>query len=347
MNRHLSQKIIVLSFLSIILVLYIHSGFHDTPNEIHGMAFNQYLQEAISGQLGRLAVPLFFMISGYLFFYRCDSLQKVWAKQKKRARTIGIPYLISAWFLPLFYVLMGLIPQTRIFVNSSDNSFFVGNLYEILYRLYWDSDSGTPIGFHLWFLRDLIVIVVLAPLLYLIRKYESKGYITCASLLILSFFLSTSVISSLLWFTLGSYFLNKISCNKSLWIPLLFLYISFSIIELVQPSNFLKGINLPLKAIGIIAIWNLYDYFISDSFDLQKHRILATICSYTFFIYLFHEPTLNIVRKLIALPFHHSSFGYAVSYLASPWMFAMVWIIVGMAFKRAFPKVYGICVGGR
>ena len=66
-----------------------------------------------------------------------------------------------------------------------------------------------------------------------------------------------------------------------------------------------------------------------------------------FALYLFHEPTLNIVRKLIALPFHHSSFGYAVSYLASPWVFAMVWIIVGMAFKRALPKVYGICVGGR
>ena len=187
MNRYLSQKIIILSFLSIILVLYAHSGFHDIPSEIHGMTFNHYLQEAISGQIAeKLAVPLFFMISGYLFFYRCDSLQDVWAKQKKRIRTLGIPYVITAWFLPLFYVLMGLVPQTRIFINSSDNSFFAGNWCEILYRLYWDAGNGSPIGFHLWFLRDLIVIVVLTPLLFFIRKYEIKGYITCTSLLILS-----------------------------------------------------------------------------------------------------------------------------------------------------------------
>ncbi len=68
MTKYLSQKIKILSFISIILVLYIHSGFHDYPNEIQGMAFNFRLQEFISGMIGRCAVPLFYAISGYLFF---------------------------------------------------------------------------------------------------------------------------------------------------------------------------------------------------------------------------------------------------------------------------------------
>lgn len=34
MTPFLSQKIKLLSLISIILVLYIHSGFHDYPNEI-------------------------------------------------------------------------------------------------------------------------------------------------------------------------------------------------------------------------------------------------------------------------------------------------------------------------
>ncbi len=34
MNQYFSEKIKVVSFFSIILVLYIHSGFHDYPHEI-------------------------------------------------------------------------------------------------------------------------------------------------------------------------------------------------------------------------------------------------------------------------------------------------------------------------
>lgn len=68
MTKFLSDKIKVLSFISIILVLYIHSGFHNYPNEIQGMVFNSNLQNFISGMIGRCAVPLFYAISGYLFF---------------------------------------------------------------------------------------------------------------------------------------------------------------------------------------------------------------------------------------------------------------------------------------
>lgn len=65
MTQYLSDKFKVLSLISIILVLYIHSGFHDYPNEIQGMVFNANLQSFISGMIGRCAVPLFYAISGY------------------------------------------------------------------------------------------------------------------------------------------------------------------------------------------------------------------------------------------------------------------------------------------
>ena len=52
MTKFLSDKIKVLSFISIILVLYIHSGFHNYPNEIQGMVFNSNLQNFISGMIG-------------------------------------------------------------------------------------------------------------------------------------------------------------------------------------------------------------------------------------------------------------------------------------------------------
>lgn len=80
---YLSQKIKILSFVSIILVLYIHSGFHDYPNEIQGMTFNFKLQNFISEKIGRCAVPLFYAISGYLFFLNLNSKAILWKKIKK------------------------------------------------------------------------------------------------------------------------------------------------------------------------------------------------------------------------------------------------------------------------
>ena len=52
-TSYLSAKLRILSFFSIILVLYIHSGFHDYPHEIQGMTFNFKLQDFISGMMGR------------------------------------------------------------------------------------------------------------------------------------------------------------------------------------------------------------------------------------------------------------------------------------------------------
>lgn len=70
MTQYLSDKFKVLSLISIILVLYIHSGFHDYPNEIQGMVFNTNLQNFISGMIGRCAVPFVLCDKWILILYR-------------------------------------------------------------------------------------------------------------------------------------------------------------------------------------------------------------------------------------------------------------------------------------
>lgn len=53
MNQYFSEKIKVVSFFSIFLVLYVHSDFHDYPYEIAGMKQNFLLQDIISDKIGR------------------------------------------------------------------------------------------------------------------------------------------------------------------------------------------------------------------------------------------------------------------------------------------------------
>jgi hypothetical protein len=90
-----------------------------------------------------------------------------------------------------------------------------------------------------------------------------------------------------------------------------------------------------------------YDYFVNKSFVLKNHYNLSTVCSFTFFIYLFHEPTLNVVRKLLILVLGRSSLGFAVNYMLSPWIFAILFILLGLFCRKYIPRLYSICVGDR
>ena len=123
MTQYLSDKFKVLSLISIILVLYIHSGFHDYPNEIQGMVFNANLQNFISGMIGRCAVPLFYAISGYLFFTGLydggnANYPKLWFKIKKRGKTLLVPYIIACLFPVVFNLVLEFIPGIEQFVNN-------------------------------------------------------------------------------------------------------------------------------------------------------------------------------------------------------------------------------------
>ncbi len=106
-------------------------------------------------------------------------------------------------------------------------------------------------------------------------------------------------------------------------------------------------LKIPIILIGIIALWGIYDLVVSKEFTLSKHAWLGTACQFTFFIYLFHEPTLNIVRKLIVAILGKNEFGYLTSYLVSPWLFTVCAVLLGLLFRKYFPKVYNICTGGR
>ena len=348
MNHFLSDKIKVISFILIILVLYIHSGFHNTPNEIQGMAFNNYLQKYLSGMIGRCAVPLFYAISGYLFFLNTnEGIPSILRKMKKRIRTLLIPYIIAAVFFPVFLMSIELLPFTKDFVNNGN---FSDNLHLPLTKIFTSlffakTSGGYPWAFHLWFLRDLIIIVTISPLLYYIRKVVSSKILVIV-LFALSFCkIEILPVYALFWFMAGDAFLIKLHKINTLWIPAIFIILS--VVELVFPELPWKYVQIPIISLGVISIWSLYDRFVSETFELKKYKWLCLSCQFTFFIYLFHEPTLNIVRKLLIAVMGSSSVGFAISYLLSPWLFAFLFILFGYYFRKYLPRIYSVCVGGR
>lgn len=353
MTQYLSDKLRVLSLISIIFVLYIHSRFQ--PNEIMGMAYYDKIQLFTSEMIGRCAVPLFYLISGYLFFMKVpDGVKSIGRKIRKRIKSLLIPYFIGCVFFVIFYSFVALLPWTSNLINSSSSimPLFQKPYSIILISIFYDGGTGYPCAFQLWFLRDLILIVATSPLWYLCLKHLKWGFV--AVVFVLTYFDVPHVpFYSLFWFVLGGQ-LTKVKIEMGgngrtkVAIFGLFLFLIISIIQLFFPDIINWSLlRIPIILLGIIGAWGLYDVVLGKDFSLSRHQWLGIACQFTFFIYLFHEPTLNIVRKLIVVVLGKNEFGYMASYLISPWIFTVCAVFAGLLFRKYLPRVYDVCTVGR
>ena len=237
-------------------------------------------------------------------------------------------------------------------MNSSLMPLFFKPIGEILRSIFYDAGNGTPCAFQLWFLRDLILIVATSPLWYLCLKHLKWGFV--AVVFVLTYFDVPHVpFYSLFWFVLGGQ-LTKVKIEMGgngrtkVAIFGLFLFLIISIIQLFFPDIINWSLlRIPIILLGIIGAWGLYDVVFGKDFSLSRHQWFATACQFTFFIYLFHQPTLNIVRKLIVVVLGKNELGYLTSYLISPWIFTVCAVFAGLLFRKYLPRVYDVCTGGR
>lgn len=104
-----SRKVTIVSFILSVFVLYIHAknlAYYDF-GDAQG-TFIYGLNQIMSETLGRIAVPFFFLQSGYwmfrydIFETKSDTLRR---KLKKKVISLGIPYLLWNAFGLLFFTL--------------------------------------------------------------------------------------------------------------------------------------------------------------------------------------------------------------------------------------------------
>ena len=122
------------------------------------------------------------------------------------------------------------------------------------------------------------------------------------------------------------------------------MFLALSILNLNFNFLILKKITTLL---GIYSVWKLYDYIFSKKFVLKNNYILLNLTNFTFFVYLFHEPLLNVFLKLIVVAFGKNSFGYLVSYLFSPILFYLLAVCIGNLLNKFFNSFYLSLVGYR
>ena len=137
------NKISYLHFIMSVLVILIHSINNDTR-------FERFF--AIEGGIGQFATPLFFIISGFLFFRNVRSISDAKNKLRRRVYTLLIPYLL--WNLIYYAIHLFLKPGSGI------------SLSEII-----DAAFTYKYNPSFWFIYQLILLSIISPIIYYVVNH--------------------------------------------------------------------------------------------------------------------------------------------------------------------------------
>lgn len=143
----LSKTISWLRFPLIVGVVFIHFNFiADEEITIRGVEYTinspQWLTYFItfcSSVLPRISVPLFFFMSGFLFFYRTEFNAESYKKKlKSRSRSLLIPYILWNTIF-LLHTLSILVKQMLPSVFPRANKIITNATPENILYAFWDA----------------------------------------------------------------------------------------------------------------------------------------------------------------------------------------------------------------
>jgi len=365
----LSAKLRFWSLMAMVLLVYVHA-FNLQPRYLQpftlveaSATWDRALQYLLANGLLRFRIPILFAISGYLFALRDDGRASYRSRVLRRARTLGIPYL--AWSAIAIAITFALEQWrvTRGYVASAGLSpfqpeaFFVGQYSLPQLTIRWLMD---PVAFQLWFLRTLLLLVLLYPWLRTAVTRWPRTFFTIATIYWLPVgglpFLDGE---GLLFYSLGVWLAVRdvnvvaqpawvrVRLFGALWLILCAVrtWIAFAFHDVNTPIFF--GMLLLYRAselFGLLTAWYGFDGLAQNAMQRGWFRWLT---GFSFIIYALHVPLLNYATEAsLAL-------GAAVplislwTYLFVPLAICAFAVLVGAALRRIAPPMYSVLTGGR
>lgn len=344
MTKKKSNQLNLYTFVLSIMVVMIHNQFFISARSTYELSsVSLLIYDIFRNGFLEMAVPGFFIISGYLLF-RKFTLWDYPAIIKKRVHTLFIPYLL--WnIISIIYNLL----ITRISFLSSASSaeaftFSPQNIIEglLLYKY------NVPF----WYFFELMLLIVVCPLIYLAIQTPVS-----AAIYLILVFLYYTFIESPIVFSRNGLFLFSIGAVLGHFFP-----------EYIFQSRRQSKQKLALYVLGILLFTFLryiifcklsgfrIIYMIGIIFGIGILYCLWAIISQTkaisyafptFAIYAMHWYILSILQKLLlkALP-HHELFAWLGYFGATALSIAFI-LCIAYLWKKIWPASYYTFTGHR
>lgn len=333
----LSVKLRNINFVCTLLIIVLHANTISLLERED--TFIYHFENLLANGICRIAVPYFFLAAGFFFFCRFQQgfYWNIFFQQiGKRCRTLVVPYLVVVgifWCLMFLLKRMSLFPAIQLDVSPAG----------ILKYIFVNPRYSYP----LWFIRDLFVLCVFAPILYYPLARLKLAIPTIAVIIAICLFVRPELYlfrpDSLAYFALGAFLklhyrlANSQMPNRAIALLALWFFLCV-VVELIK----MKYLFLLRDFCGIIAVWCCYDIFVVKPNDRAWE-----LAGYSFFLYLFHEPLLSLFKTTL---WNLVSKGDGVALVI--YFFAII-IVIPVLFIAAYcsnrycPKIYQIVCGGR
>ena len=343
-EAYFEKKVIVSSFLLSILVIYIHANcLKEYGLQDNTMSTAYWTVNFIANGIGGIAVPMFFVLSGYLYFrninFSYDIKGQIQKKQISRIKSIVIPYLLWNTFGMIFYMSIPRIPFVAYMMNGSYAEISLKNIIKgiFLHEYY----------FPLWYLKELIILISLTQIIGQILKNKKVSIIILSILAILGILNINLVIlklTSVYFFFLGSFLGTYIQRdfevkknNKSI----IYYLIAFIMIVSVRTLSYDNILVRSLYLISPLFLWRMLDVF-TEKFNIKPFM------KQSFFVYCSHIIIITTVTKILGkIVKSNNEIGIIVNFLLSPIISLMVIYLIYKFLIKYLNKFYCIICGIR
>ncbi len=312
--------------------------------------FTLFFQNIISLGLARIAVPLFFLVSGYLFFQGFQwSLFSYKAKLLSRVSTLLLPFLFWNILILTLVSIAQSLPATQSFFPDKQSLITSFDLYD-----YFDALLGLnrfPIAYQFWFIRDLMIMILLVPVIQLILKIYPLLFLILFAILWFLPFWPVNIPSSqaFFFFYTGSWLATS---EKDLFvfdkIGHLFL-VAYAIIllaDILSIGQWFHGfIHRTGLILGIFSVLYVTKFGLSSK-TVKSFLFWAANCS--FFVFAVHEPLLTLSQKVVYKVLTPSTDAMVLLLYVTIPLFVICLSLLGyLIAKRIAPGLLKFSIGDR
>ncbi len=346
-----SDTIKLVRFPLIVGVVMLHMAFEgiliggENIIEIADFPFYDYYKFFFDKVLA-VRIPLYFFISGYLFFNRADCFTKsdYMKKIKRRTDTLLIPYL--SWVV-LFVIILSLIrlllPQF-----TTESKFILDWTLKDFYFAFWSGPVPKP----LWYIRDLFCIMLCSPILYfLIKRFKIIPVIIFTLLWIIFDSIEIPGISlcGFAFFGMGAYFSITKRNFVETFVPYSWkIYGLFSLLAiglfLLKGTSFESYFNRIMIPVGSICVVLICSHLLHK----KVCKANDTLANASFFIYVYHQLPTAVLLKLVGTYIQlNSSFMLIFMHLICTSIVVGSGLICYLFIRRYSPLLLKLLSGGR
>jgi surface polysaccharide O-acyltransferase-like enzyme len=295
--------------------------------------FGSFLIRMISDGLGRSAVPLSLIFAGFLLAQGFDGSFGAYTKRlKSRVHTLLLPFLFWNLFALCIYALAQALPATATFMSGRHTPVASFQLRDYLQALL--AIGGAPIAYQFWFVKDLMLLVVLSPLLLRGLKVAAWPILATLLFLWLTGLWTTDVIASraALFFCVGLAMgchgvdLFKLDRHAK---PITALYVLILVACALPAFSSLRPYLGPVcVAMGVPALLCWSAWALKSQ---QLNKTLTRLSTASFFVFAGHEPFLMAARK----------FAYMMVKPSSSWTVMLLYFLVPLVVISGLVWVHG------